>query len=92
MSARGEYMDARGEKLSVSIPKNLVAVVDEIAAEMRISRSGAISLCIQEMADMRKENAMKEGYLAMAEQHRKYFEATASLQKTLPERKQNDGK
>jgi metal-responsive CopG/Arc/MetJ family transcriptional regulator len=85
-------MDAKGEKLTISIPKNLLAVADKMAAEMKISRSGAISLCIQEMADRRKENAMKEGYLAMAEQHRKFFENTSSLQRTLPERKQNDGK
>jgi metal-responsive CopG/Arc/MetJ family transcriptional regulator len=85
-------MDAKGEKLTISIPKNLLAVADKMAAEMKISRSGAISLCIQEMAERRKENAMKEGYLAMAEQHRRFFENNSSLQRMLTERKQNDGK
>jgi metal-responsive CopG/Arc/MetJ family transcriptional regulator len=92
MAIRGEYMDAKGEKLTISIPKNLLAVADKMAAEMKISRSAAISLCIQEMADRRKENAMKGGYLAMAEQHRKIFENNSSMRRTLPERKQNDGK
>ncbi len=84
-------MDVKGEKLSISIPKNLLAVADDMAAEMKISRSAAISLCIQEIADRRRENAMRDGYLAMAEQHRKYFENSASLPKRC-RGKQNDGK
>ena len=86
-------MAAKSEKLTISVPKNLLAVADKMADEMKISRSKVISLCLQEMADRRKENAMKEGYLAMAEQHGKFAGMTSGiLQATSPERKQQDGK
>jgi metal-responsive CopG/Arc/MetJ family transcriptional regulator len=81
-------MDIKSEKITISVPVNLLAVADKMADEMKISRSKAISLCIQEMIYRRKENAMKAGYLAMAEQHEKYFGMTSGvLQKTSTERK-----
>jgi metal-responsive CopG/Arc/MetJ family transcriptional regulator len=86
-------MSDKSEKLTISVPKNLLAVADRMAAEMNISRSGVISLCLQEMADRRKENAMKEGYLAMAEQHHKFADITTdALQGTPPVRRKQDGK
>ena len=86
-------MVAKSEKFTVSIPANLLAVADEVAEEMKISRSNVISMCLQEMAEKRKDDAMKEGYLAMANQHEEFAQVTSGiLQKTVSERKQQDGK
>ena len=57
-------------KVSYTLPKNLVALTEEIAREKRISRSKVVSACLQELADRRKLAEMEEGYKAMAETNR----------------------
>jgi metal-responsive CopG/Arc/MetJ family transcriptional regulator len=79
-------MVTKREKLTISVPITLLAVADKMAAEMKISSSKVISMCIQEIAEKRKDEAMKEGYLAMASQHEEFAQITSGiLQETVSE-------
>ena len=44
-------MATRAEKLTISLPSNLIQVADEIAHEKKISRSKVVSSCLQELAE-----------------------------------------
>ena len=57
-------------KLTISLPKNLIAFADEIASEKNISRSKVIAACLRELADKRMIAEMAEGYKAMAEENK----------------------
>ena len=76
-------------KITVSIPQELVALADNIACEKKISRSQVISQCLRELEIQRKNQMLKEGYLEMAEEHKKsaeQFLACSSLaQNRLPQ-------
>ena len=63
-------------KVTISLPRNLILFADELANERKISRSKAISICLQEFAEQRKLAELEQGYKAMAEQQRQ-FEAVA---------------
>jgi metal-responsive CopG/Arc/MetJ family transcriptional regulator len=73
-------------KLSISMPDDLVAFTDKMAEEKKISRSQVISECMRALEKKWKEEELKEGYLAMAEEHKKFaalvFEAQREI---LPE-------
>ncbi len=59
-------------KLSISLPKSLIAVADEIAKENKISRSKVVSRCLEELARSRKEKLMIEYYKTMAREQQDF--------------------
>lgn len=78
-------MTSRAAKLTISLPRSLISLTDEIAQERKISRSKVISSCLQEMAERRKLAEMEEGYKVMAEENRRLAEqALPIVLKTWP--------
>ena len=74
------------EKLTVSVPKHLIKVTDEIARERKISRSKVVSACLQELAERRFHEKMAEGYRKMAKDSLTFARGTLHIaRKTLPE-------
>ena len=74
------------EKLTVSVPKDLITLADEVAREKKISRSKVVSACLQELAEKRLQEKMAVGYKKMAKEHLKFAEKTLPLtRETLPE-------
>ena len=73
-------------KISLSLPKELVVLTEEIARERKVSRSKVISSCLQEMADRRKVAEMEEGYRVMAKEHGKFAKlASVIAHEVVPE-------
>lgn len=66
-------------KLTISLPRNLITVTDEIAHEKKVSRSKVISLCLQELAERRLLQKMKEGYRVMAKENLRFAGQTIDL-------------
>ncbi len=62
-------MTTQIERLTISLPRDLVALTNEIAREEKISRSKVVSICLQELADKRLRREMEEGYKVMANEH-----------------------
>lgn len=60
-------MAVKVAKLTISVPRDLIALIDEIANEWNVSRSKVFSTCLQEFADKRLREEMVEGYRVMAE-------------------------
>ncbi|OGO17293.1 MAG: hypothetical protein A2Z02_06150 [Chloroflexi bacterium RBG_16_48_7] len=74
------------ERLTISIPSDLLKLADEIAKEKKISRSKVVSSCLQEMAQKRLEERMAEGYRKMAKESLAFAHEAMNLGKeTLPE-------
>ena len=71
----------QAEKLTISLPKDLIVLTDEIAKEMKISRSKVISSCLQELAEKRLRAEMEEGYKAMAKEQRQFAKMSFELQR-----------
>jgi metal-responsive CopG/Arc/MetJ family transcriptional regulator len=65
-------MTARTEKVTISLPSDLVRVTDEIARETRTNRSKVVSSCLREFANRRLRKQLEEGYKAMAESNRHF--------------------
>jgi metal-responsive CopG/Arc/MetJ family transcriptional regulator len=63
-------MPATMGNITVSIPKRLIAVVEEIVKENKTNRSKVISQCLEELARKRNIELMEEGYREMAEENR----------------------
>jgi len=74
-------MTMQAEKLTISLPKDLIVLTDEIAKEMKISRSKVISSCLQELAEKRLRAEMEEGYKAMAKEQRQFAKMSFELQR-----------
>ncbi|MBM3119318.1 MAG: ribbon-helix-helix protein, CopG family [Chloroflexi bacterium] len=73
------------EKLTISLPKDLIALTDKIAKERGISRSKVVSACLQEFAEKRLRAEMEEGYRAMAEEQKRFAKMSFELQRrTVP--------
>lgn len=74
------------ERITISLPRDLVALTDEIAHEKKISRSKVVSVCLQELADKRLRREMEEGYKAMAKEHLMFArEAIKIAHEVIPE-------
>lgn len=79
-------MTSQVEKVTVSLPRELVRFTDEVAKETKTNRSKVVSSCLREIADKRLRKQMEEGYKAMAKEHRKFANATIGLaNEVLPE-------
>lgn len=72
-------MTNRVAKLTISLPYDLLAMTDAIAAEKRISRSKLINLCLQELAEKRLHMKMAEGYQALAEDNLRFADQAVKL-------------
>ena len=73
-------------KLTISLPKSLISLADEVANERNISRSKVISDCLSELAQKRKMELMEEGYKDMAEENREFVKSAFELQRrAVPE-------
>ena len=60
----------RTAKLTVSLPRELISLTDQVAREKKISRSKVVSSCLQELAERHRVAEMAEGYKAMASEQR----------------------
>ena len=67
-------------KLTISLPKSLISLADEVANEENISRSKVVSNCLRELAQKRTIELMKEGYKAMAKENTDFAKLTFALQ------------
>jgi len=76
-------MTTQVTKLTISLPKNLIALTDEIAKERKVSRSKVVSLCLQELAAKRLRAEMEEGYKAMANEQRQFAKLSFELQRRV---------
>ena len=72
-------MATEAVKLTISLPRNLITVTDEVAHEKRVSRSRVISLCLQELAERRLRQKMEEGYREMAKENLEFAKQTIEL-------------
>ena len=59
-------------KLTISLPNDILAITDEIAAEKNISRSRLVSLCLHDLAKQRLKQKMEEGYRALSKDNAKF--------------------
>jgi metal-responsive CopG/Arc/MetJ family transcriptional regulator len=79
-------MVVQTEKVTISIPRDLLSVTDEIAKEKKISRSKVVSSCLREMADKHFREKMAEGYKKLAKENLRFTKDAIKLAKeTLPE-------
>jgi len=65
-------MATQVEKVTISLPRNLLLFADEVASERKVSRSKVVSSCLQEFADRRLLEQMEEGYKAMAKENQEF--------------------
>jgi metal-responsive CopG/Arc/MetJ family transcriptional regulator len=79
-------MATQTEKITISLPRDLIQLADELAKEKRVSRSKVVSLCLRELADRRLLMQMAEGYIDMAKENRQFAEQAMNLaNEVLPE-------
>ena len=74
-------MTVQVAKVTISLPKDLIALTDEIAEEMKVSRSRVVSSCLRELAEKRLRAEMEEGYKAMAKEQRQFAKMAFELQR-----------
>lgn len=73
-------------KLTISLPKELIALADHLAREQKISRSKVVSACLQELAERHRAAEMAEGYQAMAKEQKSLAAMAARIEhEVLPE-------
>ena len=72
-------MPATMENITVSIPKRLVAVAEEIAKETNTSRSKVISQCLETLERSRKEELMIRYYETMAKEHDEFAKKSVKV-------------
>lgn len=79
-------MTSQAVKLTISLPRDLVLVTDEIAKELQVSRSKVVASCLQEFAKKRFEAEMEEGYKAVAKENLEFATLAMDLaHEVLPE-------
>jgi metal-responsive CopG/Arc/MetJ family transcriptional regulator len=70
-------------KITISLPADLVTLADHIAHEKKTNRSQVISECLKDLAAKRQNAILQEGYLSMSEEHRQAAEYFRSAQSQL---------
>ena len=79
-------MTTQVKNITVSIPQELIILADRVAREKRISRSNLIANCLKELAARQLQEQLKEGYTAMAKEHKRFADmAIGSVHEVLPE-------
>ncbi|MBA7699084.1 hypothetical protein ES703_107770 [subsurface metagenome] len=70
-------------RLTISLPRDLISLADEVASERKVSRSKVVSDCLSEFARKRKMELMKEGYKAMAKENLEIAKQAFALQREV---------
>ena len=77
---------AKTAKLTISIPKELISLADQIAKEKNVSRSKVVSSCLQDLAEKHRVAEMAEGYKAMAKEQKQLAAMASKIEhEVLPE-------
>lgn len=77
---------ARTAKLTVTLPRDLIALADRIAKEKKISRSKVVTACLQDLAEKERMSAMAEGYQVMAREQKQLAAMASKIEhEILPE-------
>ena len=66
------------ERITISLPKHISDSVNEMVAERKISRSQLLAELIQAEQKRLVERELAEGYIALAEEHRRFAEVAVS--------------
>jgi metal-responsive CopG/Arc/MetJ family transcriptional regulator len=72
-------MTGKVEKLTISIPKDLIDLTDKIARQRGVSRSKVVTICLQEYATDLMRAQMAEGYRALSKENREFAGQTADI-------------
>ncbi len=64
------------ERITVSLPKHVSESANAMAAERKISRSQLIAQLVEAEQKRLVERELAEGYAALAEEHRRFAEAS----------------
>ncbi len=79
-------MTTRAKKVTISLPRDLLQVTDEVAKETKTNRSKVVSSCLRELAERRLQEQMEEGYKAVAKEDRQFANGAINLaSEVLPE-------
>jgi metal-responsive CopG/Arc/MetJ family transcriptional regulator len=70
-------------KLTISLPRDLLSITDEIAAEKKISRSKVVYMCLRDLADQRLQLKMAEGYKMLAEDNLKFANQAINIAREI---------
>lgn len=66
------------ERITISLPKHISDSVNEMVAERKVSRSQLLAELIQAEQTRLVEKKLAEGYIALAEEHRRFSEVAVS--------------
>jgi len=70
-------------KITISLPVQLLAILDKLTEEWKTTRSGAIANLLQQVKQKELEKELAEGYAALAEDNRRdaefFFPAQAEV-------------
>jgi len=72
-------MATRVVKLTISLPRDLLSIADEIAFEKGISRSKVVYMCLQDLAERRLHRKMAEGYKALAKDNLRFAKRAINI-------------
>ncbi|MCP4608293.1 MAG: hypothetical protein GY845_06230 [Planctomycetes bacterium] len=74
-------MTTQMEKISISLPKELVVVADEVAKEeYDNNRSKLFAAYLQQLAEERLQEEMEEGYKALAQENLEFASVAMALE------------
>lgn len=77
---------ANTAKLTISLPKELISLADQIAKEKKISRSKVVSSCLRDLAEKHRVAEMTEGYKAMGKEQKELVSIASKVAyEVLPE-------
>jgi hypothetical protein len=71
--------DKRKVRLSITVDPELKKLAEAVADENNTTPSGVISQCLAELAEKRKEEAMKAYYLETAKEHDEFDKNTRKM-------------
>ena len=71
------------ERITVSLPKYISDSANAMATERKISRSQLIAQLVEAEQKRIVERELAEGYVALAEEHRRFAEAAAGISSEL---------
>ncbi len=76
----------RTAKLTISLPRELISLANQVAKEKKISRSKVVSSCLEELAEKRRLAELAEGYKAMAKEQKQFTAMASKIEhEVLPE-------
>ena len=79
-------MANRVEKVTISVPRNVIEITDRIAQRKKTSRSKVVSACLEEFAEKWLSAEMATGYKALAKENLQFAEDSIhSANEILPD-------